>query len=507
MKRLLGIATVGLLFLSGCASTSAFQNSANQEKKMKDDLSSLRKHLKYHKWTFLPVSNTDTIVAYTHGGWGVPYAINLANALESYCSHHGGKIVSGSGLDKVALNDFYDEKGRMNVISARTDMLKYFGPGVTYRCEGGDDPFTVSSVVGPSHFYRNTSSTEHFAFAIISATKPDAFIDNRFFNQKLMEKYKTLDLKGFINSESGFFGSLDFGSWRGEKYFANITLRNPTKTYAGYDPHDDFGFFWKSVEFCKAHGGKLQKVENGKVIPFEEWIKNHYIKNKGYLYYYKNGRYISTVDGLYYCENSEIPFMEQLKFNGVDKTGGNFKVIIKEGIDKSLIPVPTASDKSKHVQSQVQSSSISKNVMQSLTASIEDIIAIKSSKGGDVIKKVGSTVYRGIFNGREGNCEYVSVLTYTQGLPGDTIINYKICNGQIIEKEPTGVESVPSDVKALIPKVAKLAQLHGKAEMEGNGGYRVIANAVRDEKQCAVEVKVLKGIKLVKDEIINACKL
>ncbi len=67
------------------------------------------------------------------------------------------------------------------------------------------------------------------------------------------------------------------------------------------------------------------------------------------------------------------------------------------------------------------------------------------------------------------------------------------------------MESVPSDVKALIPKVAKLAQLHGRAEMEGNG-YRVIASAVRDERQCAVEVKVLKGIKLVKDEIVNACK-
>jgi hypothetical protein len=192
--------------------------------------------------------------------------------------------------------------------------------------------------------------------------------------------------------------------------------------------------------------------------------------------------------------------MEQLKFNGVDKTGGNYKVIIKEGIDKSLIPVSTTSEKSQQVQSQTQYPSTSKNVMKSLTASIEDIIAIRTSKGGDIIKKVGSVVYRGIFNGREGNCEYVSVLTYTQGLPGDTIINYKICNGQVVEKEPTGVESVPSDVKALIQKVAKLAQLHGRAEMEGNGGYRVIASAVRDERQCAVEVKVLNGIKLVKDE-------
>lgn len=505
MRRFLGIATVGLLLLSGCASTSGLQTSTKKEE-VKDDLSSLRKHLKYRQWTFLPISSTETIVVYTHGGWGVPYAINFAIALNEYCSHHGGKIISGEGLDKVALNDFYDKKGRINVVSARTDMLKYFGPGVTYRCEGGDDPFTVSSVWGPSQFYRSTSSTEHFIFAIVSASKPDAFIDNGFFSKGALNKYKNLDLKGFIKSESGFFGSLSFGNWRGNKYFADVRMNNPTQTYAAYNPHDDLRFLWKSVEFCKAHGGKLQKVENGKVIPFEEWIKDHYIRDKGFVYYYKNDRYTSTVDGLYYCENSEIPFMEQLKFNGVDKTGGNYKVIIKEGIDKSLIPVSTTSEKFQQAQPQIQSPSISKNVMQSLTASIEDIIAIRTSQNGDIIKKVGSTVYRGIFNGREGNCEHVSVLTYTQGLPGDTIINYKICNGQIVEKEPTGVESVPSDVKALIPKVAKLAQLHGRAEMEGNGGYKVIANAVRDEKQCAVEVKVLKGIKLVKDEIVNACK-
>ncbi|GAB6075310.1 hypothetical protein [Desulfurobacterium crinifex] len=508
MRRFLGIATVGLLILSGCASTSGFQTSTKKEE-IKDDLTSLRKHLKYRYWKFLPVSDTETIVVYTDGGWGVPYAIRFASALNEYCTYQGGKLVSGNGLDKVSFSDFLDEKGHYNALTARNEMLKYFGPGITYKCEGGHDSFEVSSVKGNHQFYRSTGDSKYFVSAYIKASKPDAFIDNGFFNKKSLEKYKNLDLKGFIKSECGFFGDLKFGNWRGNKYFAETTLKNPNPTYV-YEPESwtkGMGIIWKSVEFCKAHGGELRKITSGKDLPLDMWIKDYFLKDRGYNYIYSSGSYYSPVEGLYYCANSEVPFMEQLKFQGVSKTGGKFKIIIKEGIDKSLIPASASQGEFSHTKPQSKSTSAGKNVMQSLTASIEDIIAIKTSKRGDLIKKVGSIVYRGTFNGKERNCEYVSVLTYTQGLPGDTIINYKICNGQIVEKEPTGVESVPSDVKALIPKVAKLAQLHGRAEMEGNGGYRIIANAVRDEKQCAVEVKILKGIKLVRDEIVNACKL
>ena len=484
MRRFLGIATVGLLLLSGCASTTTSNQATTlskatqvrEHKKSKNFNVPLREYLvdiaKKNKGFHIltpPDMSVWAIDDYTtviyldtgtrKGGVGQPW---FGKALREFCEAHGERLmykvekedpISGKKIVK-----YFPVKPR-KILGLRSD--EGFNDIAYHDGIKCGNIFEAKTVSGNFHYVGGNVFQSGTLVAVFKTPEPQPLI---YFVPNIKSP------SGIRYPKTDEFGIAKLSS----------TKRTYQALYAlCKKEHGNFHSYIRDIK----EDSCFKPAENIDAFRYMGFDKKEVVLA---------------------CDNGEKSFI--VRYTPSKGTFFKFSDIANSGLEVCNAETYSSRKISKDEGSNNRPNSVPQLIMKAQSQAIPDILALKTASGIDTFKKVGAYTFRGTYNGKDGNCDLVSVIKYTNGFSTTDIINYKICNGQIVEKEPTGVESVPSDVKALIPKVAKLAQLHGRAEMEGNG-YRVIANAVRDEKQCAVEVKVLKEIKLVKDEIINACKL
>jgi len=140
----------------------------------------------------------------------------------------------------------------------------------------------------------------------------------------------------------------------------------------------------------------------------------------------------------------------------------------------------------------------------------ENVIALETAmKGSNVVKVQGIHEYVGIYNGKDKeNCDLVTVERIWHGDPKKPVsdaLNYRICRGRIFQVSRGEFRSLPDEIDAFAIKLAKVAQRLGNADGEFQG-YTVKARALRDRDNCSVEVKILQGINLVANRLVNACQ-
>ena len=125
-----------------------------------------------------------------------------------------------------------------------------------------------------------------------------------------------------------------------------------------------------------------------------------------------------------------------------------------------------------------------------------EIIAVKVSAAKEnVIEKQGALTYYGIYNGRDGNCDLVSVIKKFRN--HSDIYNYKICGSRIAESAKTGIITLPKDIWPTVKKIADQAYSYGSTRGESHG-YTIIATRLNGiQEKNIVEVKIMKGIKLI----------
>lgn len=140
-------------------------------------------------------------------------------------------------------------------------------------------------------------------------------------------------------------------------------------------------------------------------------------------------------------------------------------------------------------------------------ADIKTDIAKKTVKFKSTFtKNVGNTAYIGTYNGQNGSCELVSVISKVEGFKDSRTYNYKICQNKVIslgETSPTTVNS--KNLDAAIKSTAKFCQQSGSAMGEVDD-LTISCKALRDKDTCSVEVSVLNNTnQLIDKKIINAC--
>jgi len=126
-------------------------------------------------------------------------------------------------------------------------------------------------------------------------------------------------------------------------------------------------------------------------------------------------------------------------------------------------------------------------------------------------------LYRGLYNGMMNGCDFVSVVNAWRDdnpigkrqTPDSEmkIWNYLVCNGAITQETRTvfpGKSGVPDELDNYVKRVAQDAQVYGSSEATTRG-YNIRGFALRGETQCAVEIRVFKGMQLIYTEIANAC--
>jgi hypothetical protein len=130
---------------------------------------------------------------------------------------------------------------------------------------------------------------------------------------------------------------------------------------------------------------------------------------------------------------------------------------------------------------------------------------------GPVTRDDRTKLYEGIYNGRQGACDLVTVKVKwfpdrPQAGRAD-ILNYRICDGRVIpmgESSPTEY-GIPEGIEEFARSIARQAQQYGRASGDYQG-FKVLGSAVRSQDKCAVEVKIMRNGKLYGQNILNGCQ-
>lgn len=154
--------------------------------------------------------------------------------------------------------------------------------------------------------------------------------------------------------------------------------------------------------------------------------------------------------------------------------------------------------------------------IQQTTDPMESLALEVAMTQTNTTKEAGS-FFAGFFNGVVDGCFHVTV--QKSNLPRvnrekdsmTTTMNYLVCNGKISQSEETlfaGRDTLPDDnaLDPFIQNVARDAQKYGRAKSEALG-FLMAANALRnqDGTDCAVEVRVFRGLQLVDRREMNGC--
>ncbi|OMH41082.1 hypothetical protein [Desulfurobacterium indicum] len=124
-------------------------------------------------------------------------------------------------------------------------------------------------------------------------------------------------------------------------------------------------------------------------------------------------------------------------------------------------------------------------------AAVALIVAMKKK---DLTDEVGYITRYGIFNRETSDgCQFVSVIRTEWGKKGASVMNYKVCKGEIKESISSTNETVPDSLVPLLSKTYKELK-SGKKEITLKKGEFLIEGK-RKESVC--KLKVLEGMKLL----------
>ena len=462
MKKIF-LTIISAAFLFSCANTiPGFEKSKIPPK---DDLTSLRKHLAYKKWVFLPLSETETLISYHEWGNRPTFKPELKYLIKEYCEHQGGKL-----------------------------------PPSGFECKGGNDPFMFRTFDGYRKYFSSTKSTYFLLFTIVKATKPDVDIDYGFYSLEFMKKAKKQSLEEFIKENSGFVKPFTEMEKKEDQYIFEVSTNNPS-VLSQLDGRD-LGGFWSLVQFCKAHNGEVLKEnpKTEKFEPFKVWFVNLIFYSDGRTFYISplSGKPTFYLNGRYACNSKDEPFYFDMKGRFASKSLGGFaryKVFLRKGVPKdfeiseelSLFKNTTA--KNKHLI-------------------LRDLLALSASENKAIIeRREGPRIFKSIYVYSKKGCDYVAVIDQIKEEKSPNIMNYLICKGKIAYKEPTHlIEPTPDFIKKVVPEIVKRAKYRGFAEYKDNYGYKVIAKAPRSQDVCNVEVFVYHKRELINYRVVDTCE-
>jgi len=514
MKKLLGLATVSLLFAS-CSTvetmnkiTKAVKNfgapkpatvsESNVEFAKKYD--TLRPYIRNYTDKILPIGAERTVVVGRNLNSGVDAIWNVIPYLHAFCEAHGGNLVAGEGLEKVSYE----------VVNGKPEALKYFGLNTTFRCEGGNYPFEVKHLKGRAGNYSSVLGWIAEAILFIKH-KPEPMINTPFaFPKNEMDAFAQMTLPQFIDWSYNKKGvSSDLTELGAQKWKAKFYVRKPVPTFIVRSMDDRMGFVWYAIEYCKAQGGELQK--DGK--KYEDWFTDFAIGIPKLWGYPVSGRY--PLAGLYACVSGNQPFEFLVKPLGYATNDFVYSYILEPGTDYYQKKYPIRRSASQSATSAPQQSHTSAAQPQQLPVinpvysggALTKVLALKAAASkSDYEKQMGAVNVKVFYNGTDDNgCDLVSVLVDNAG--SQTVYNYRVCGNSVSNPaESTLDESIPEEVKRAELEVAKKARDYGSYSATVND-WRVYGKALRDERKCLVEVRVLEGVKLVRVDRIDACRI
>ena len=499
MKKLLVLATAILLF--SCTSEIVKEIKAlpkggkptpevsNEELSKIRQGNSIRNYLKalgYDRFT--TVGNDLTVIAARELDSGVDAVWNYIPELYSFCKAHRGEFISGKGMERVSYSSVENNSAK----------FRYFGPGKTFRCEGGTYPFQVEHIKGRAWDSSSVLGTIYEAILVVKH-KPEPIVKTDFgFYSKDVELFPKLNLSEFMErerKENYIVGYLKVGP---QRWRARLGANNPMPFSVPKDMVYRIGFLWHAVEYCQLHGGELQK--DGK--PLEVWFSELAEKDGLYGYPYETydgaGRKVMKypLKGFYTCLGSNQPFVMEVKPYGFVNNQFQYEFFLQAG-NSNLSP-RTSEDEELTFQ-------IPQNPLL-VGGLFTKLFAVQAANEKmDLVRQKGTVLYKALYNGEDSlSCELVSVVVNNAG--SVDVYNYKICNGKPV---PLGNSElnlpVPPEVEKAEEAVAKQAADYGKFSMEIND-YKLIGNALRDEHFCKVEVRVLQNGKLVRLDKVNVCR-
>ena len=516
MKKLLGLATVSLLFAS-CSTvetmnkiTKAVKNFGAPKPATVSESSvefakkydTLRPYIRNYTDKILPIGAERTVVVGRNLNSGVDAIWNVIPKLYAFCKAHGGDLVAGEGLEKVSYE----------VVNGKPEALKYFGLNTTFRCEGGDYPFEVKHLKGRAGHYSSVLGWIAESILFIKH-KPEPMINTPFaFPKNEMDAFAQMTLPQFIDWSYNKKGvSKDLTELGAQKWKAKFYVRKPVPAYIVRPMDDRMGFVWYAIEYCTAQKGELQK--DGK--RYEEWFTDFAIGEPRLWGYPVSRKY--PLAGLYACVNGNQPFEFLVKPLGYATNDFVYSYILEPGTDyyQKKYPVQKAAAQvATPAPQQSQSSAPAAQPQQVPVVNpvysggaLTKILAARAvATKSDYEKVQGAVKVKVYYNGMDDRgCELASVLVDNGG--SQTVYNYRVCNGAISNPVESGLnESIPEEVKRAELEVAKKARDYGSYAATVNG-WRIYGKALRDEKKCLVEVRVLEeGVKLVRVDKINACQ-
>ncbi len=446
-----------LSLITSCATLPEYKG----KKPEKDDLSSLRKHLAFNNWKFLPLSPTETIVSF-YDWQRNKNVYNIKNALKDYCKVQGGT---------------------------------FYG---TF-CEGGNDPFSFRIVKGKGKFYKSSGTYFYNYFAYVKTTKPDINLDYGFYNYDFMNEIRLLDLDKFIEKNSGFAETFKDLNKEKDKYIFEIY------TYQEEAPFEitknTFGGFWEIIEYCKAHNGEIQKIENENRKPFNIWMKELFLNHSGRSFFGYPSHKKFTLEGKYVCTSSDQPFKFTIHGIRITNSLGGFAVY-KVKLWKVKNPPKNQFKIDKTLPSKPKQTSSVKPIL-----SIEDKLALDAvNNKTQIIKRDGPRIYKATYAFSDEGCQYALVVDQIPRMEPPNIMTYKICNGKIVEKNHTRViEPIPNFIKPKIKEVINQAKLRKFAIYKDNYGYTIAARALRENDLCNIDAFVMHNNQIIFSKTINIC--
>ncbi|GAB6075192.1 hypothetical protein [Desulfurobacterium crinifex] len=499
MKKILALATV--ILLSSCSSEivkeikalprggkPAPEVSTEELSKIRQS-NSIRKYLKALGFDrFASVGDNLTIITAREIDSGVDAVWNYIPEFYSFCKAHGGDLVSGKGVERVSYSSVENSSTR----------FRYFGPGKTFRCEGGNYPFQVEHIKGRAWNSSSVLGTIYEAILVVKH-KPEPLVKTDFgFFSKDVELFPKLNLSEFMDREKRetyIVGYLKLGS---QRWRARLGANNPMPFSIPKEMIYRIGFLWHAVEYCQLHGGELQK--DGK--PLEVWFGELAEKDGLYGYPYETydgaGRKVMRypLKGFYRCVGGDQPFEMKIKPYRFVNDQFQYEFFLQAG-NSNLSP---GTSENEEPTPQVPQSPL---MVGGLFTKLFAVQAANEKM--DLVRKKGAVLYKAFYNGEDSlGCELVSVAVNNAG--SVEVYNYKICDGKPV---PLGNSElnlfVPPEVEKAEKAVAKQAADYGKFSMEING-YKLIGKALRDELFCKVEVRVLQNGKLVRIDKIDACR-
>lgn len=258
------------------------------------------------------------------------------------------------------------------------------------------------------------------------------------------------------------------------------------------------------ARYCEHKGGKFLRVEevavniteDGKTVkkviapagtPYNKLICALGIRTD----------WVDKLWGTYVCEHPSEPFTVRLS-ESRDTTLRNIQYNIRE---KGII-IQVASGIHAQVRPQV-----SEQPREDRTFSL--ILETAKTKSPQYLNE-GSMRYSTTYNGEQGGCSLVSMITEVEKMPNSRkIMNYKVCGSEVIALGETGTEfgrsEIPGEARQKAKEIYQSCKLYGSAKTNWSS-VEINCSVPNKQLPCLLQLNYMESGRLLGQEIVNACR-